>query len=338
LVKQLKDVQRAQISALIEEGFHPAEVAEKFGVHRTSVDRTVEKYKKFGIFGHKGGNGRPKKLSLSTIKQIKREIKIKPKNSLRKIAKTIEQKHGKKISHVSIKKALNSEGLYAFSPIRKPLLRENHIRARLEFASEVIAMSDKKIQSILFSDESKFEILNPGRVGSVWRKPGTGLKNEHLVPTVKFGGGSVMVWGCFSYQGVGRLVFIEEIMNADKYVNILSNNLIQSAEDLGMADMIFQQDNDPKHTSRVAKEYFTRENIKLLSWPSQSPDMNPIENLWAIIKDKVADLQPKSKLELKEAIERAWSEITPETCQNLVLSFRKRASMLKNAEGHHIPY
>jgi hypothetical protein len=64
--------------------------------------------------------------------------------------------------------------------------------------------------------------------------------------------------GCFSYQEVCRLVFIEEIMNADKYVNILSNNLIQSAVDLGIVDLISQQDNDPKYTSRVAKEYFTR--------------------------------------------------------------------------------
>ncbi len=86
-----------------------------------------------------------------------------------------------------------------------------------------------------------------------------------------------MVWGCFSYHGVGLLVFIDGIMDPVKYVNILSNNLEDSARLMGLENYTFQQDNDPKHTSRLAKNYFEDKSIDLLPWPPQSPDLNPIE-------------------------------------------------------------
>ena len=82
-------------------------------------------------------------------------------------------------------------------------------------------------------------------------------------------------------------------MHVEKYCTILSENLKVSARLLDVDQFVFQQDNDPKHTSNLAKTYFSRNNIELLPWPAQSLDMNPIENLWAIFKAKIADLQPK---------------------------------------------
>jgi hypothetical protein len=136
---------------------------------------------------------------------------------------------------------------------------------RFEKSKNFIALSDDEIKTIIFSDGCKFPLFDPDKTCSVWRKPSTGLQKKNLTPTVKYGGGSVMVWGCFSYHGVGRLVFIDGIMDATKYVNILSNNLNASANLMGLESFIFQQDNDPKHTSKLARLFFERKNINLLN-------------------------------------------------------------------------
>lgn len=217
-------------------------------------------------------------------------------------------------------------------------MSEKNIKDRIEKSGDFICLEKDELKTIIFSDESKFNLKYSDGKSSVWRPPSTGLQMKHITPTVKFGGGSVMVWGCFSYYGVGKLVFIEGNMDAVAYVNILSENLTESACMMGLGRYTFQQDNDPKHTSKLAKKFFENKNIDVLSWPAQSPDMAPIENLWGLIKDKIAVYAPKTIPELKEIIEREWYAIPVELCQKLALSFKKRACEVHRAKGGHINY
>ena len=120
---------------------------------------------------------------------------------------------------------------------------------------------------ILWSDETKIELFGLNAKRHVWRKPGTIL-------TVKHGGGSIMLWGCFSAAWTGRLVRIEVKMNRAKYGEIFDENLLQSAQDLRLGRRFtFQQDNDTKHTAKTMQVWLQDKSLNVLVWPSQSLDL-----------------------------------------------------------------
>uniref|UniRef100_A0AAZ3RZD4 Transposase n=1 Tax=Oncorhynchus tshawytscha TaxID=74940 RepID=A0AAZ3RZD4_ONCTS len=127
--------------------------------------------------------------------------------------------------------------------------------ACLEFARRPLKDSQTVRNKILWSDETKIELFGLNAKCHIWSKPGT-------IPTVNHGGSSIMLWGCFSEAGTGRLVRIEAKMNRAKYREILDENLLQSAQGLRLGQRFtFQQDNDPKHTAKTTQEWLRDKSL-----------------------------------------------------------------------------
>ncbi len=102
-----------------------------------------------------------------------------------------------------------------------------------------------------------------------------------------------MIWAAMSSAGVGPLCFLKSTINAAIYQDILEHFMLSSADKLyGDADFIFQQDLAPAHTAK-GTSWFNDHGVTVLDWPANSPDLNPIDNLWGIVKRKMRDTRPR---------------------------------------------
>jgi hypothetical protein len=127
-------------------------------------------------------------------------------------------------------------------------------------------------------------------------------------------------------------------MNIFDYVRILADNFGVSAAEMGISDYIFQQDNNPMHTSGLERLFFSERGIRVLEWPSRFPDLNPIEHLWAYMKRRLAELAPKNIDQLKSFLIEIWYTIPQEFLQKLIASMPKRCEEVIKARGGHTSY
>ncbi len=171
---------------------------------------------------------------------------------------------------------------------------------------------------VLFSDESKFCISFGNQGPRVWRKSGEAPNPCCLKSSVKFPQ-SVMIWAnviCWCWS----TVFSEVHSQRSHLPGILEHFMLPSADKLyGDADFIFQQDMAPAHTAKGTKSWFNDHGVTVLDWPANSPDLNPIENLWCIVKRKMRDTRPNNADELKATVKETWASIPPQQCHKLII-------------------
>ncbi len=220
----------------------------------------------------------------------------------------------------------------------KPLLNQRQHQKHLTWAVEKKNWTVAQWSKVLFSDESKFCISFGNQGPRVWRKSGEAQNPCCLKSSVKFPQ-SVMIWAAMSSAGVGPLCFLKSTVNAAIYQDILEHFMLPSADKLyGDADFIFQQDLAPAHTAKGTKSWFNDHGVTVLDWPANSPDLNPIENLWSIVKRKMRDTRPNNADELKATVKETWASIPPQQCHKLITSMSRRIEAVIKAKGATTKY
>ena len=190
----------------------------------------------------------------------------------------------------------------------------------------------------MFSDESTFSQFHC-YARHVHRPSGERYNPRYVVPTVKQAPTS-MVWGCFSGRGRGALWFMPKntTINGAVYLGILQDKLPTHMGILGRS--VFQHDGATCHQIAAVTRWLADEDIEVLGpWPGSSPDLNPFENLWSVMKQKVSGLNPTSEKSLAEAIKKIWvTEITPAYCEKLAKSMPTRIRAVLVVKGQHTKY
>ncbi|KAI4898573.1 hypothetical protein NFI96_009988 [Prochilodus magdalenae] len=336
--KELSEDTRNRIVDLHQAGKTESAIGKQLDVKKSTVGAIIRKWKTYKTTTNLPRSGAPRKISARGVKMITRTVRKNPRTTRGDLVNDL-QEAGTNVTKATISNTLRRQGLRSCSARRVPLLKPVHIQARLKFAREHLDVPEEYWENVIWSDETKVELFGKNKTRRVWRKVNAELHPKNTIPTVKHGGGNIMLWGCFSAKGPGRLVRVHERMNGAMYCEILGANLLPSARAMKMKrGWVFQHDNDPKHTARATKEWLRKKHFKVLEWPSQSPDLNPIENLWRELKVRVARRQPQNITALEEICMEEWANIPATVCANLVKTYRKRLTSVIANKGYTTKY
>jgi transposase len=305
-------------------------VAKYVHCSKSAVGNIIKKWNETRDLNDLPKSGRKR---ITTLKQDKKISELAKKNSditAAKIKQKIE-KYDVNISVNTIRRRLNESGAKYANQLSKPLLTEKHMKKRLQWAKK---NKDFDWDKVIFTDESTFRLNQRGR--KVWAFPGRKRVFRSVKHPLK-----IHVWGCFSASGFGKLIYFQRNLNAEYMVSLYEVGLLPSAEILfgaGCVDWFLQEDNDPKHRSKLAGKWKAENDVKILPWPSMSPDQNPIENVWALMKINIAKKKIKTIKGLKSELVKEWNNLSSDLAAKLVSSMKNRVAALIESRGDYTFY
>lgn len=321
-----KDTQRKCILQLWQNGITSAkEIHTRTGITMSTVYYNLKKLNEKHDNSRKPGGGRPKKITAHESRAIGQYLRHDPRLSTRTLANKLSN-NVTEVSHMTISRHLASLGYKNNLPLKTPMLTVAHKEARVDWATRHL---NDNWETTLFSDETAFQLFR--NTITQW------YKGERPIRRIPKDRTKIFACGSFCIQGKTSLFCFREIMDANFYVDILQRHE-QEINSLFGNNWRFQHDNDPKHTSRVCQTFINENFPEVIDWPSNSPDLNPIENLWAIVKRNVEMRMPHNLSELEQYMTEEWDKIPNNILINLINSMRRRCEMIIENNGERINY
>lgn len=346
---KLTEGQKAVIQDRFNNGEKPAEIAHGTQIRRSTITSFLTRLKKRDSDKNFKSPGRPR---LSTSRGDRHLIRTALGQTRVPIAQ-LPFLSDSNLSVSTIRRRLQEVHIRKWKAAKRPRLNKKHSEKRYQWAKEHRQWTKKDWEKVGWSDECSVEKGADPRQVWVFRRPGKRekFKPQNVVCKDKSGGISLMVWGCFVGSRQGPLVSFRGVNTAATYVATLHDTLlpfIQTMPPRLKRDFIFQQDNAPIHTAKLAKAWFAEQAFQVMEWPPNSPDMNPIEHMWRVLKAALHKRYPdtnvlrggpeKVRQVLEERLKVVWNEIAEEVLANLVESMTSRAAALCAARGWYTSY
>lgn len=291
--------------------------------------------KKFDVTGNvEPGQslGRPPTTSPRDDRLLRRVVMQHRPGTMTEAASLWQEHLTRPVSRKMATKRLHKMGFKSYKSKRKPMLTKLQRRKRFQWAKNHLSWTDMQWQRIIWSDESPFPVMY-GNIGRrVIRQRHESLTQKCIKQECKFPA-SIQIWGCFGNGGIGKMTAYDGTVNAKRYQDILDQFLLPSIAQSGIRQPIFQQDLAKPHTAMATQRWLQDHDIAVLDWVPNSPDLNPIEDLWLHLKKQVRKRKPRSKQDLKLFLQEEWQKIPLDICQQLISTMSTRVKDVYKAKG-----
>src|SRR5579859_1573388 len=345
--KELMDAQKGAILALLPLYSH-AEIGARLGIYPDTITKFVKHAQECDSIKNLPRPGRPRKLSNAAVRYLVRNAE----SECRVPFKELRNSCNIDVSIQTMRRRLQEEGIRKWRAVKRPLLTQKHANERLAWARAHRNWTVDDWKRVIWSDETAVQKDSNGTGYWVFRHQN---KREKYAPQnvrmkTKNGNLSQLIWACFVGNTLGPIVFISDSINQDVYLELLRTEfdpfLNALAED-GQTNLEFQQDNACPHTAKRTLKFlegFVRKyRLTIMDWLVNSPDLSPIENLWAHLKDELRKRYPDTaalkgsartiKATLQQRLHKIWWEIGEEVLNKLVEDMPKRCKEVIAARG-----
>lgn len=334
---------RGRIVGQWQAGRTVAEIAADIPCSEKTVRRWTQRFTDGGdhaLHDHRRNNRGPRKTWAVEDEAIVAAAVEQPFGSVQEVINTAHVE----VSDRTVRRRLNEAGLHCYRPAHKIPLTPAHREQRIAFALENLATSREVWETTIWTDEKVF-VSSADRRPHVWRPRDQRLNPNHVVQVHKSGRISCGMWGWISGAAIGELVQIPSRMNSTDYTRILEDVLLPSvravypAEDVPVIRLV--QDNSGVHTSHETQTWFRNHpEIQVINWPARSPDLNLIENVWALMVNRWEPRRERTVAALVNHATEVWEELRlrPDFLANLIDSIPNRLNQVIDRSGYWTDY
>ncbi|KAL0841209.1 hypothetical protein ABMA28_014946 [Loxostege sticticalis] len=301
----------------------------------------LKRYQETGRYTRRPGSGGVRCTSAQDDRFIVLEILRNRFLTAVEIRQRLQIARGVNVSERTIRRRMEEVNLRARRPARGPELLRQHRVARLQFARDHANWTHEQWARVLFTDECRIALRAPDGRERVWRRTGERFLPITTTQTVSFHGGSIMVWGGISSDARTELVVVDHRLTATRYMEeIIQEHVVPYMGYIGYDQILLMHDNARPHVAHCVNEYLLNVGVKKLQWPARSPDLNPIEHVWDMLKRRIKSSPnpPQTINELRNAATTAWENISQIDVKNIIQSMPDRMQAVIRARGENTRY